>query len=237
MDGNGRWATQRGLPRLQGHRKGVQTVKNIIRDCPSLGIDTVTLFAFAIANWKRDKEEVSGLWELFKIFIEQDLTELIENGVRVVVIGNKEGLPEAIQKSVEIVETKSRDNTEFLLQIALNYDGIEEIARLVQKTIEENIPKDAITAAYIQENLDTQAGNEPDIVIRTGMPAPQDGIASWRSSAFLPVQSAQSVCISTEVLWPDFTREDLAKIIVYADPDARLFGGQRSEPATSSLTI
>lgn len=228
MDGNGRWATARGLPRLHGHKEGVRAVKELVRECPSLGVDTITLFAFAIANWKRDKEEVDGLWALFKIFIEKDLSELVQNGVRVIVIGNRSGLPPSIADSIKTVELQSKDNSEFLLQVALNYDGVEEVARLLQRTIAEGISVEKIDAAYIRTNLDTQADNEPDIVVRTGMQSSEEGMSIWRSSAFLPIQSAQSVCVSSEVLWPDFTVEDLRKIIVYADPDARLFGGQRS---------
>ncbi len=235
MDGNGRWATQRGLPRLAGHKEGVRAVKELVRACPSLGVDTITLFAFAIANWKRDKEEVDGLWALFKIFIENDLSELVQNGVRVVVIGNRDSLPSSIVDSVKTVERQSKDNSKFLLQVALNYDGVEEVARLLQRTIAEGVPAEKIDAAYIQNNLDTEANDEPDIIIRTGMQRSDGGMSIWRSSAFLPIQSAQSVCVSSEVLWPDFTVEDLRKIIAYADPDARLFGGQRSA-ATSETT-
>lgn len=229
MDGNGRWATQRGLPRLSGHTQGVATVKEVINGCPKLGVDTVTLFAFAIANWKREKEEVDGLWVLFHTFISQDVTELVEKGVRVIVIGDKEGLPAQIQQAVTEVEQRSEHNTEFLLQIALNYDGVDEVARLIKKVVRDAVSEEDITLEYVQDNLDTQKGNEPDIVIRTGMQHPKNGMAVWRSSAFLPIQSAQAVCVSTEVLWPDFSVHHLEEIIAYADPHARLFGGQRSE--------
>lgn len=234
MDGNGRWATAQSLPRLSGHRAGVEVLKDIIRACPALGVDTVTLFAFAIANWERDKEEVDGLWSLFKIFIEHDLALLIQEGVKVVVIGDKAGLPVSIIKSVETAEQTSEKNTKFLLQVALNYDGVDEVARLVKKVIREGIAPEAITSSYIKDNLDTEAGNEPDVIVRTGMPAPHGGLGVWRSSAFLPIQSAQSVCISTDVLWPDFTPLHLKEIIEYADPGARLFGGQRRIETSAS---
>jgi undecaprenyl diphosphate synthase len=228
MDGNGRWATAKGLPRLQGHLQGVTAVRELIQACPSIGVDTITLFAFAIANWKRDTEEVDGLWTLFQSFIDTDLTSLVEKGVRVVVIGNRDGLPEAVKQSVQKVEAASAMNTTFLLQVALNYDGVDEVVRLIKHAIQHNVSVEEISASYVQTHLDTQAGNDPDVVIRTGMPTPQNGMSVWRSSAFLPIQSAQSVCVSTEVLWPDFTIEHLAEIISFADPEARLFGGQRS---------
>lgn len=227
MDGNGRWATSRGLPRLSGHQAGVEAVKTLVRACPDLGVHTMTLFAFAIANWKRDKEEVDGLWKIFDAFFAEHLQELIDDGVRVLVIGNRAGLLENTLKEVVEAEESSKHNTKFLLQVALNYDGVDEVARMVQKTITKGVSVDEITVEYIENNLDTQAGNEPDIIIRTGMPRAQDGMSVWRSSAFLPLQSAQSVCISSEILWPDFTPKDLQNVIAYADPDSRLFGGQR----------
>jgi len=228
MDGNGRWAAKRGLPRLLGHKEGVTTLKNIVRACPSLGVHTLTLFAFAVANWKRSKEEVEGLWKLFEIFIEEDLQELIEQGVRVVVIGNKDGLPPSVVRSVEKAEASSKDNTKFLLQVALNYDGVDEVARLMKRAIASGVSEHDITSEYVQSHLDTIVGNDPDIIIRTGMPAPKNGMGVWRSSAFLPIQSAQSVCVSCEVLWPDFTSSYLKEAIVYADAESRLFGSQRA---------
>jgi undecaprenyl diphosphate synthase len=237
MDGNGRWATAQGLPRLSGHAAGVQTLKTIIRACPSLQIRSVSLFAFAIANWKRDKEEVDGLWKLFELFVLNDMEELITEGVRVITLGNKAGLPESIRASLNTVETRSALNTTLVLQIALNYDGVDEVARLIQRTLQENTDPKLITSDYVREHLDTLVGFEPDSVIRTGMSAGSNGMSMWRSSAFLPIQSAQSVCVSTEVLWPDMTVAHLQEIIAFADPQSRLFGGQRNESATSTTAV
>lgn len=228
MDGNGRWATSRGLPRLSGHQAGVEAVKTLVRACPEIGVNSMTLFAFAIANWKRDKEEVDGLWKIFDVLLAEHLKELIDDGVRIVVIGNRSGLLENTRKEVIAVEERSKQNTKFLLQIALNYDGVDEVARMVQRTIEDGITAKEITVEYIQEHLDTGAHKAPDIIIRTGMPSAQNGMSVWRSSAFLPIQSVQSVCISSQILWPDFTPKDLQEIISYADLDSRLFGGQRN---------
>ncbi len=229
MDGNGRWATAQDKPRLFGHAQGVQTVIDVVRQCPSIGVHTVTLFAFAIANWKRDKEEVDGLWELFHTFINSSSQELIENGTRIVCIGNREGLPEHVRTAVIQLEQDSQNNDKVLLQIALNYDGVDEVARLLQRVIEQGVLVEEITPQYIQTHLDTQPNNDPDIIVRTGLPVGEKGMAMWRSSGFLPIQSVQSVCVSTEVLWPDFTIEHLQEIITYANPNARLFGGQRKE--------
>jgi undecaprenyl diphosphate synthase len=227
MDGNGRWATQQDKPRLYGHAKGVQTVVEVVRQCPSLNVHTVTLFAFAISNWKRDKEEVDGLWELFHHFITETAQELLEKGAKITFIGNREGLPERVKIAAEKLEDDSKENGTVLLQIALNYDGVDEVARLVQRTIEEGVTPEDVTMQYVQTHLDTQADNEPDIIVRTGMPKTKEGMSVWRSSGFLPIQSAQSVCISTEVLWPDFTLQHLQEIIIHAKPNERLFGDQR----------
>lgn len=227
MDGNGRWATARNLPRLAGHTAGVEAVKELVRACPSLGVTTMTLFAFAIANWKRDKEEVDGLWAIFHEFISRDLQELITEGVRIKVIGDRNGLPEDVKEAVVKVERESKDNSKNFLQIALNYDGVDEVARMVKKILLDKITPEEVDAQYVMSHLDTEAGNDPDIIVRTGIPASIDGMSQWRSSAFLPLQSVQSVCVSSEVLWPDFTPDHLKKIIAYADPDSRLFGGQR----------
>lgn len=233
MDGNGRWATKRGLPRLSGHAAGVQAVKALVRKCPASGIHAVTLFAFAIANWKRDKEEVDGLWELSHEFFVKDLQELVSEGVRVIVIGDRKGLPERVRMDAETVVKDSENNTKLLLQIALNYDGVDEVARLIQKAIIDKVAPEAVTSEFVRTHLDTQGGNEPDIIVRTGMGEPKAGMGIWRSSAFLPIQGAQSVCVSSCVLWPDFTIEHLEEVIAFADPDSRLFGGQRKEIATS----
>lgn len=228
MDGNGRWATAQGLPRLSGHAQGVETVEHIVRVCPELGITTLSLFAFAIANWKRDKAEVDGLWKLFFNFFDTKIEELINDGVRVRILGDREGLPLKVREKVTESEQRSKGNDRFLLQVALNYDGIDEVARMMRQTLSEQVQAHEITSKYISGHLDT-LNSEPEIVIRTGMPKAQNGLSAWRSSAFLPLQSVQSVCISDETLWPDYTKERLQEVIAYADPDARLFGGQRKE--------
>lgn len=229
LDGNGRWATKQGKPRLFGHRTAVNSLKTLVRDARGIGVSSMTLFAFAIANWKRDKEEVDGLWQIFNHFFETHIAELAQEGIRIHVIGDRAGLPPDILEKIQKVEKQSLANDAFMLQIALNYDGVDEVARLLKRSIENGIDPNDVTSEYVLSHLDTLLGTEPDILIRTGLPAPQDGMNIWRSSAFLPLQSAQSVCVGTEVLLPDFNIEHLKKIIAYADPDSRLFGGQRRE--------
>ena len=227
MDGNGRWATQQGKPRLYGHKHGIENVIRIVKECPSLGIDTVTLFAFAIANWKRDKEEVDGLWALFHVFFESQLQELVRSGTRIICIGNRAGLPEMVLEKIVQIEKESEKNAKNVLQIALNYDGVDEVARMVKTAITTGVTPEEITPEYIHTHLDTLPNSEPDIMLRTGMEIPEATMSLWRGSAFLPMQSAQSVCVSSVILWPAFTKDDLQKVIEYAKPETRLFGGQR----------
>ena len=227
MDGNGRWATAQGEPRLVGHKAGVDAVLSIVKAAPETKVHTITLFAFAIANWKRDKEEVDGLWVLFMEFLVTTLDELLEEGVRFRLIGDASGLPENVRKAGKDAEERSKNNAGTLLQVALNYDGVGEVTRLLKRTVMAGVSPEEITSAYVLDNLDTEAGNNPDVVIRTGMKERAGRFSYWRSSAFLPLQSAQSVCVGTETLWPDFTRDELVEIITFADPDSRLFGGQR----------
>ena len=229
LDGNGRFATAQKQPRLFGHEAGIKTLKRIAESCPKLGIKTLTVYAFAIANWKRDKEEVDGLWFLFRHMFQNELQELADAGVRIRIIGKRDNLEPDIQKLCNDIEEQTKANTTSLLQIALNYDGVDEVTRLMQRVVRDGVKAEDITADYIRTHLDTQAEDEPDVIIRTGMPAPQGGLGMWRSSSFLLLQSAQSVCVSTTTLWPDFTVEHLQDIISYADPDSRLFGGQRKE--------
>ncbi len=227
MDGNGRWATERNRPRLFGHAAGIKTVKEIALKAHEANVHTISLYAFAIANWKRDKDEVDGLWKLFHQFFTGEIEELLNEGVRVKVVGNRAGLPADVLERIEDVEERSKDNDGLFLQVALNYDGVEEVARMVKTAIASGIPAEEIDQEYVENNLDTDGDNPPDIMIRTGIKAPTDKLAIFRHSSFLTVQFAQSIGISTTTLWPDFSIEELKEAITYADPDARLFGAQR----------
>lgn len=135
MDGNGRWATAQDKPRLFGHAQGVQTVIDVVRQCPAIGVHTVTLFAFAIANWKRDTDEIDGLWVLFHDFIHNGMKEMLEEGTRIVFIGDRKGVPEHVATAAEKLEEDSKNNKVILLQIALNYDGVDEVARMLQQAL------------------------------------------------------------------------------------------------------
>lgn len=225
MDGNGRFAAKYSQPRLFGHQAGAQVLFNLADACPRLGIHTLTVFAFAKANWKRDKEEVDGLWNLFAEMVDRELKRVAKEGVRVRMIGDRAGLPADTLSALEKVEEETKHNDTLLLQIALNYDGVDEVARLIRERLPEDLSK--VDSDFVREHLDTEAGNEPDVVIRSGLPEAKDDMTIWRSSGFLPIQSAQAVCVGTTMLWPDLTPRNLAELVAYAAPEERLFGGQR----------
>jgi len=224
MDGNGRWGTQQGLSRIKGHTAGAKRVKEIVKYVGTTGVTVLTIWAFSNDNWKRNKKEVSALMALFGTYIQQEADELYSSNVKVLFIGERKSLATKLQKAMNDLEEQTRNNTGLILQVALNYGGSDELIRAVSKMKEENIE---VSKETIADALDTADIPDPDIVIRTGMPASEGKLSLWRSSGFMPIQSLQSVCVSTEVLWPDFTSEHLEEIIKYAKLETRLFGGQR----------
>lgn len=227
LDGNGRFATAQGQPRLFGHAAGVKNLKVVASACPELGVSTLTVYAFAIKNWNRDKEEVDGIWKLYFEMVEKEFQELMAEGVRIKLIGNRPGLPANVLASLEKLEAESKNNDRLLFQVALNYDGVEEVARMTRRAIESGVEPEAVTQEYVEQHLDTDPDCPLDIMIRTGI-KPSDGkYTIFRNSSFLALQFSQAIGISTETLWPDFSPEELKEIIDYADPNSRLFGGQR----------
>jgi undecaprenyl diphosphate synthase len=221
MDGNGRWAKQRGLPRLAGHRAGVEALRSAVRAAPELGIEWLTVYAFSSENWSRPKSEVSDLMGLLKLFIRRDLAELHQAGVRVRVIGHREGLSPDIAALLAEAETLTRLNGSLNLVIAFNYGGRDEIARAAAKVAtavaEGRLDADAVTPEVFADYLDTAGIPDPDLVIRTS--------GELRLSNFLLWQAASSEFVFLPCYWPDFSRNDLAEAIrVYAARDRR-YGG------------
>jgi undecaprenyl diphosphate synthase len=162
--------------------------------------------------------------KLFTTYIERESGELDTNNVKALFIGDRAPLAEKLQKSMKNLEEKTQDNTGLVFQVALNYGGSDELVRAVSKIKKEDLE---VSEESIAQALDTVGVPDPDVIIRTGMPAAEGKLSQWRSSGFMPVQTLQSVCVSTETLWPDFTPEHLEEIIAYANPKSRLFGGQR----------
>jgi undecaprenyl diphosphate synthase len=230
MDGNGRWAKARGLPRLAGHRAGVEALRQTVRAAPDLGIQWLTVYAFSSENWSRPKSEVSDLLGLLKLFIRRDLAELHQNGVRVRVIGERDGLQRDIKSLLEEAETLTARNTSLTLVIAFNYGGRDEIVRAVRKIAEQaangTLAPGSITQDTVSAALDTAGIPDPDLLIRTS--------GEIRLSNFLPWQAAYSELIFLPCYWPDFTREHLADAMRQYASRERRFGGLAARSAASS---
>lgn len=230
MDGNGRWAQQRGLPRTMGHRKGVEAVREVVRVSGDAGISYLTLFAFSSENWSRPETEVSDLMGLLKAFIRRDLAELHAENVRIRVIGSRENLRGDILPLLIEAEETTRHNTGLTLVIAFNYGARDEIARaarkLAAKVVSGEIAIDDIDAVALDRQLDTYGMPDPDLVIRTS--------GEERLSNFLLWQAAYAELLFVPEFWPDFTREIfLSALETYARRDRR-FGGVKPVAAAVS---
>ncbi|MBE3553067.1 MAG: isoprenyl transferase [Kyrpidia tusciae] len=226
MDGNGRWAHRRGLPRVAGHRAGMKAVKEVTRAADEIGIQVLTLYAFSTENWKRPPEEVDYLMRLPQEFLDRELQELDEHGVRVRLIGETDGLPPHTLRAVEAAMGRTRNNTGLILNFALNYgaraelvNAVRSIARRVQDG--ELGPED-VDEATISAALQTRDLPDPDLLIRTS--------GELRISNFLLWQIAYSELWFTDVLWPDFTREHLFEAVRAYQSRKRRFGGVGSLP-------
>ncbi|WP_430398502.1 isoprenyl transferase [Ferrovibrio sp.] len=221
MDGNGRWAKARGLPRNLGHRQGVDTVRDIVRASRDFGIEYLTLYAFSTENWKRPAAEVAGLMDLLRLFIRRELDELHRNGVRIRMIGDRSRLAADIVPMIEEAEARTQDNQRLTLVLALSYGGQDEIVRATQRIAAAvaagQIKPEQIDRALIERNLYTAGIPDPDLVIRTS--------GEQRLSNFLIWQAAYSEIVFVEKLWPDFGAEDLKAAIAEFHGRERRFGG------------
>ena len=219
MDGNGRWAKNRGWPRLVGHRRGAERVKQIVRAAPDLGIGWMTVYAFSTENWKRSTEEVLGLMKIFRIYIKREADGLAAEGVRMRFIGARERLDPKLQALMAGIEARTAGNTRLNLTVAINYGGRDEILR-ASKRLADKIAAGQITdpsEADFAACLDTAGLPDPDLVIRTS--------GETRTSNFLPWQSAYAEYDFTPTLWPDFSPEHLAEILDRFGLRDRRFGG------------
>ena len=221
MDGNGRWATQRGRPRLFGHHAGAKRVREIVESCPDVGVEYLTIFAFSTENWKRTQVEVAGLMDLFRRYIAKETRALAELGARVRFIGDRERLDAKLVKLMEELEKKTAGNSKVNLTIALNYGARDEVSRAT-KLLAEDVARGLLDPANVDEEtvsryLDTRVLPDPDLVIRTSGEA--------RISNFLLWQSAYAEYEFIDTLWPDFSREEFASLCAsYGERDRR-FGG------------
>ena len=221
MDGNGRWATNRGWPRLVGHRKGAERVREIVRAAPDLGIRWLTLYAFSTENWKRSTEEVLGLMAIFARYIQREADLLAREGVRLRFIGERGRLDPKLQRLMAGIEARTAGLDRLHLTVAVNYGGRDELLRAARQVAVEaalgHFDAADLTEAAFGERLDTRGIPDPDLVLRTS--------GETRTSNFLPWQAAYAEYEFTETLWPDFTPDELAAILARYSNRERRFGG------------
>jgi undecaprenyl diphosphate synthase len=221
MDGNGRWAAARGLPRGEGHRRGVEALRRTVRAAGDLGIGIVTIFSFSAENWSRPPSEISELMALLRRFIRNDLADLHRSGVKVRVIGARDDLAPDIRALLEEAENLTRDNDKLMLVVAFNYGARQEIARAAQRLAAEVVAGraslDEVTADKLAAYLDAPDLPDPDLIIRTS--------GEQRLSNFLLWQAAYSELVFVPVYWPDFDRATLEQAIVEYRRRERRFGG------------
>jgi undecaprenyl diphosphate synthase len=221
MDGNGRWANDRGLPRSKGHFQGAKVVKDIIKAAPDLGVKVLTIFAFSTENWTRPNYEVNVLMRLFQSEITKQFEELVEEKVQVRFIGSRSRLPDKLVSTMEHLELGTKENLGLVLQIALNYGGRQDILEAV-KAISSDIKNgeidvNALTERHISDRISTSGFKDPDLVIRTS--------GELRISNFLLWQTAYSEFAFVDKHWPDFTAADLRSILDDVLNRQRRFGG------------
>jgi undecaprenyl diphosphate synthase len=225
MDGNGRWAAARGLPRSEGHRRGVEALRKTVRAAGELGIAVLTIFSFSSENWLRPPAEIRELMGLLRRFIRNDLAELHGNNVKVRVIGDREGLDPDIRRLLEEAEELTRQNDGLILVVAFNYGARQEIARATRRIVEDvargAIKPEAITAELIAGHLDAPDLPDPDVIIRTS--------GEQRLSNFLLWQAAYSELVFVPIYWPDFDRSALETALAEYRRRERRFGGLVAE--------
>ncbi len=220
MDGNGRWAKKRGMPRVMGHREGVKRVREIVTAARELGIEVLTLYAFSQENWARPKSEVSALMELLQTYLVNQLNEMLTNRISLRAMGDLDRLPEMVRKTLDETIERTSGNTEMVLNLALSYSGRYEIAQAARR-----IAKDCLSGVVKPEDIDERLFSsylftadypDPDLVIRTS--------GEQRLSNFLLFQAAYSELYITPVLWPDFKRDEFIKALLDLQRRERRFG-------------
>lgn len=227
MDGNGRWAAKRGLPRHAGHRQGVEAVRRLVRAAPEFGIEYLTIYSFSSENWSRPASEVEFLMELLRRFIRQDVAELHQSNVKIMVIGERGGLESSLVSLFEDAERLTAGNSGLKLVVAFNYGGRDELVRATKEIAERvksgELTSDEIDNALVAQHLDTRGMPDPDLLIRTG--------GEQRISNFLLWQNAYAEFVFLPEYWPDFNRELLKRAIEEFGARDRRFGGLKAQTA------
>jgi len=221
MDGNGRWAKERGLPRMKGHEKGADTLRAVVEECGELGVEFLTVYAFSTENWSRPKAEINALMKLLELFIEQETPELLRQGVRLQAIGRLTDLPESCQQALHRAIERTAHGQKLTLILALSYSGRTEITDAVKSIVREvqagHIDSGMIDPELISRHLYTRVYPDPDLLIRTS--------GEMRLSNFLLWQLSYTEIVITSRLWPDFGKEALGEAIEEFHRRHRRFGG------------
>ncbi len=226
MDGNGRWAKERNLPRVEGHRAGAKSVREIVESCARTGVSVLTLYAFSRENWKRPAQEVRTLWKLLEEYLRKQDKVLVKNKFRLIVIGERGGLPPGVLRDVERVEALTRKNTRLTVILALNYGGRAEIVDAAKKLLAaRDVRPEDLDESVFARYLYTAGLPDPDLLIRTS--------GEYRVSNFLLWQIAYAELWITRVYWPDFRKKDFLEALLDYQKRERRFGGIRPlrEPA------
>jgi undecaprenyl diphosphate synthase len=229
MDGNGRWAQARGLPRAMGHREGVQALKRTVQAAPQFGVECLTVFGFSTENWRRPAEEVSDLMGLVRSYVASDLNRLAREGVRVRVLGRRNGLPADIAAIVDRAEAQTAHNTRFLLQVAFNYGGQADIVDAAQRDIDSVLAGEAVgplDETTLSAGLSTAGGPPVDLIVRTS--------GEQRLSNFLLWEAAYAEMVFQNVLWPDYGAGPLGEAVEQYRNRDRRFGGLMAQPALAT---
>lgn len=216
MDGNGRWAQRRKLPRLAGHRAGTENIRRILTSCVEFGVKMLTIYAFSTENWRRPADEVKGLMGILARVIDRELPELHRQGVQLRHIGRLEGISDNLQAKVRHAIQVTKDNDRIVLNVAFNYGGRAEIVDAVQRMIRDGIPAEAVTEETMDRYLYTAGCPDPDLIIRTS--------GEFRTSNFLLWQGAYAEYYVTPTFWPDFDKEELYQALLTFSQRARRFG-------------
>jgi undecaprenyl diphosphate synthase len=221
MDGNGRWAKARGLPRLAGHRAGTENLRPILEASVDFGIEILTIWAFSTENWCRPEAEVTGLLRILERMIRRELRELDKQGVQLRHIGRMDRLPGRLQKQVQDAVELTKDNDRIILNVAFDYGGRAEIVHAVQEIIREGIAVDEVDEDVLSDHMYTAGQPDPDLIIRTG--------GDLRTSGFMLWQSAYTEYYITPTFWPDFGKEELYRALVAFGQRDRRFGGIKDD--------
>jgi undecaprenyl diphosphate synthase len=231
MDGNGRWAGKRRLPRVAGHKAGIGPVRSTVETCARIGVKVLTLYAFSVENWKRPRHEVETLWRLLRYYLRQELPDLQKNDIRLQAIGRLDALPPQVRRELESVIDATSQNRRMLVNLAINYGGRAEIVDAVNSILDMARLEGSLDGLRIDEDLIasslyTAASPDPDLLIRTS--------GEMRISNFLLWQIAYAELYVTETLWPDFTRTDLLQAVLEYQKRDRRYGGLSASPANDA---